>query len=286
MNNTKKTKFCLLALMALVLGQTGCGVDPGPQTPLGLFPNLTSTASFYITSSNPSLNDQNVSTESNVFRAYFNNDLATDLQVRDVIDYISVQKDINGMTSNVTITEDDIEISGKTLSLTIKDVSIQNDGQTYYRLADNAMYIVTLQTAGFTDIYNNTLYDARENTVFVNFSTSTQFGNSLPGPPKVVSIQKQAAGTCFGAVIQFSEDILFNSLNFNVLTGNNKNISTYQYAFEPVFNSLDTWRIFPTSQAPLCNFANLQKIAVQVIDAVDLEGNRLECGSECTSQTF
>ncbi|MEZ4819540.1 MAG: hypothetical protein R3A45_06480 [Bdellovibrionota bacterium] len=105
--------------------------------------------------------------------------------------------------STQTITPVDIEVVGNMIDIEVTTTALES----------NAIYYVIL-LSGLTSTNNNQLYDGQyPQGVQISFNTGTGFGNSLPGPPKVQSINKfNNFNGCFTAMVRFDEDVsLFNN---------------------------------------------------------------------------
>ncbi|MCB1198425.1 MAG: Ig-like domain-containing protein [Deltaproteobacteria bacterium] len=261
-------QYIIPSLVLTVVGLliSACGTQ-NPNTPLTLF-NTALNFDFRVTSSSPVNLSTNISTNNNTIQVFFSETIDPATSNGNVI----VKKEVFGSTQ--TITPVDIEVVGNMIDIEVTTTALES----------NAIYYVIL-LSGLTSTNNNQLYDGQyPQGVQISFNTGTGFGNSLPGPPKVQSINKfNNFNGCFTAMVRFDEDVsLFNnditlSSTAFLSLGNGGLVNTSIYPYYT--GRQDVWVVDAQGCSLLAVSAWLQEITVTVHDAVDLDGNHVDCSA-------
>ncbi|MCB0271919.1 MAG: Ig-like domain-containing protein [Bdellovibrionales bacterium] len=256
MNVTSK----ILSLLSMALFITACGTDGSTPDPL---PNLSLNYDFRVISTSPQNGSANVNSSTNTAQIFFSEDVdPATINATNIL----VKKQVNGSTVNITPTF-------PTINGTMVDVQLEPGN-----LSENTIYYVIF-LPGITSNNNNTLYDGDyPQGVQISFNTGVGYGNSVSGPPSVISVEKYANfNGCFSAMIRFNEDV---SLYFNDITINSTAIfgtggGTVDTTIYPFYqNRQDVW-VAEANCSLLGVWDFLQEITVTVHDAIDLEGNHL-----------
>ncbi|MCB1197068.1 MAG: Ig-like domain-containing protein, partial [Deltaproteobacteria bacterium] len=198
-----------MALLTLII--TGCGTEGTTPTTL---PNTTLNFDFRVTSSSPVNASFGINASSSNVQMFFSENVdPTTIETN-----ISVRKDTGGSSQTLPSSQINMDPVGNMVDIEILD-QVDNSGSTSTYVAglqENTIYYVVL-LPGLKSSNNNQLYDGQyPQGVQISFSTGVGYGNSLPGPPKVQSIEKfNNFNGCFTAMVRFTEDV---SLYFNDIT--------------------------------------------------------------------
>lgn len=125
---------------------------------------------------------------------------------------------------------------------------------------------------------------------YIDFSTKSENGLGVDGPPSVVSANRSDIGNCFGVIIDFSETLSVQpqiDLLYKVL-GINEPWQTIPVYANPAIvygggGTMSRWRI------DVCNLATLGAVEAKIIvrDYIDLDGeNGVEWASDIWSGLF
>lgn len=266
---TNRVNILILPLLAATF-LFGCGTDGTISQPL---PNVSLNYDFRVVSTTPTNGATNIDTGTITMQVYF----SEEVEATSVQNNILVQKEVNGQTQTIPTV-----INNTTNNLV--DIQLETT-----QLDENTLYHVVF-LPGLSSTTANQLYDGDyPEGVEVVFNTGVGFGNSVSGPPEVTSIQQyNNFNGCFSAIVRFSEDVdlLQNDITISSTllfgTGGGQ-IDAMIYPYYQTRQ--DAWIV--DGQCNLLGVWDLlQQIKVQVHDAVDLEGNHLDCSNGNCQRTF
>lgn len=275
---TIKNTFLTLAITGLTLLSVGCGTE---GTTFTNFSNTSLNFDFRVTSSSPINGATGINASTTHVQLFFSEEVDPATMANNIIvkhDTSSGLADLNGFDTNT-----DIDVNGSMLDI---DLGLGNSNAS---LIENTVYYVILMP-GLTSTNNNQLYDGNYPAgVQVAFNTGTGFGNSVAGAPKVSSIQKYTNfNGCFSAQIRFNEDV---SLYINDITMESNGFlglggGIIDAIVQPLYSyRQDVWVI--EAQCSLLGVSGIwEDITVRVNDAVDIDGNHVDCSASDCDKTF
>ena len=264
--NFKNTITSVLAL-ALTLSFANCGSDGSDTNTLG-FGNTGTMSGLYAVSSTPANGESYVSRSTNTIQIR----MSQPINQATVPNNVQFFKTLNGQESNIT--------SSFTITVNNELITLQGSGQ----LDDNTNYEVRL-FPGLGSTAGSTLLQGQQFQYFyIDFYTGNgqTLGQSVAGPPSVVSITRSNMGSCFGANIQFNESLAYQpQIQIRVKNGIAQMVTVPSvYPYPTQSNSQTVWHVDldPYFCQDLWTLGNNVYVSVQ--DYVDIEGNHGSPSSE------